>query len=301
MTKIIDATLREGNQSPNVRFTVEQSIEIASMLNAIDIEMIEIGHPSASPLEMERVRSVAGIFDPAKILSHARALQADVNAVAESGAKWVGIFAGINELSQKYRLNNRTKEQILELISLSVRGAKRLGLSVRYTVEDSSRTPFDLLSEAYETALRAGADRICFADTVGWLEPQETHRLIAAIKQRFDADLEVHFHDDRGLALSNSLAAIDAGANWISCSINGLGERCGITDTCSMLTNLRYRTGRVLVPFDRLHDLSHRIAEISDSPPDARRPVIGKHAFLHTAKLHRDAMQRNSSTYTWMG
>lgn len=300
MVKIIDTTLREGNQSPNVRFTIEESIEIATLLQKIDIDMIEIGHPFASPLEKERVKEVAKIVDPSRILSHARALVCDVEAVKEAGAKWVGIFAGVNELSQKYRLSERSLPEILKLIKTSIAYAKQLGLSVRYTVEDSSRTSLNLLFLAYETALSSGADRICFADTVGLLEPTETFAKISALTRRFCADVEVHFHDDRGLALSNSLSAIDAGASWISCSVNGLGERCGITDTCSLLTNILYRSKHSRIPLDSLRNLSDRIAAISHSPPDMRRPVIGKHAFLHTAKLHTDAMKKNPLTYSWM-
>lgn len=203
--------------------------------------MIEIGHPLASQLEFNRTKAVVDLDLACPVLSHARANDQDIYAVAKTGAKWVGIFAGINQTSQMYRLN-RTKKRILEVISSSVTCAKQLELKVRYTVEDSSRTSEDFLLDAYETAVNQGADRICFSDTVGILEPHQTSSMIGKLKTAFSGiDMEVHFHDDRGLAMANSLTAIEAGADWVSTAVNGVGERCGIVDTCAFLANLVYK------------------------------------------------------------
>ena len=222
-------------------------------------------------------------------------------AAAESGAAWVGIFLGINEVTRRTRVPNRSLDQVLEYIEDSVRYARSRGLRVRYTVEDASRTEPSLVARAFRTALNAGADRLCFADTVGVLEPEEVGLRIRSLKRAFaGVDLEVHFHDDRGLALANALAAIDAGADWVSTSVNGLGERAGITDLCLLLANLHYRGERQIVSGPALRDISARVVEYSGTPVDARRPVTGRHAFSHTAGLHVKAVLRDESAYSWI-
>lgn len=303
MTKkihIIDCTLREGNQAPGVKFDKANSIHIASLLGSCSIDMIEIGHPLASSDEFNRVKAVVDLKLNCPILSHARAHMNDIKAVHKTGAQWIGIFAGINDLSQTARLN-RSHDQILELITNSVSFAKGLGLMVRYTVEDSSRTSLPLLLEAYNSAILAGADRICFADTLGVLEPKETFNYISKIRKIFPkTELEMHIHDDRGLAMANSLAAIDAGATWISTSVNGIGERCGITDTCALIANLVYKKFKDQQHLQKLVTLSKEVQSITNTFIDSRRPVIGEHAFTHTARLHRIAMEKDSKSYNWI-
>ena len=297
---VIDCTLREGNQAPLVTFDQTQSIDIAKQLQLNGISMIEIGHPSASQLEFDRTKSVVDLDLSCPVLSHARASDQDIYAVAQTGAQWVGIFAGINQTSQMYRLN-RTKNRILEVISSSVAYAKHLGLKVRYTVEDSSRTSKDLLLDAYETAINQGADRICFSDTVGILEPHQAGSMISKLKTAFpDIDIEVHLHDDRGLAMANALTAIEAGANWVSTSVNGVGERCGIVDTCAFLANLVYKGYRGKTCLENILTLSGMVEQITQSPPDCRRPIIGKNVFTHTAKLHVNAIKKHSNAYNWI-
>lgn len=300
VVKIIDCTLREGNQAPTVKFSIENSIEIASQLNLCKVDMIEIGHPSASQKEFDRVRSVVNLKLPIPILSHARAKQIDIEAVASSGASWVGIFVGINTVSQRSRLNRR-EDQILEIIRTNVLFAKNLGLKVRYTVEDSSRTPADLLMMAYDTALNAGADRICYSDTVGVLEPQEVNKIIFLLREQFSAtEIEVHFHDDRGLAMANALMAVESGANWVSTSVNGLGERCGITDTCAFVANIAYKKIQQKAILKNVLQLSEVVQNITHSPVDFRRPITGKNVFTHKAKLHIDAIKKEKNAYNWI-
>ena len=204
MTKeihIIDCTLREGNQAHGAIFNEKTSVEIAQAIASLGIDIIEVGHPVCSELEMSRVKAVVKLNPPCEIMAHSRALEKDVQAAFESGASWVGIFAGVNDYSQKARIANHTKSEILDRVTKSIHLAKSLGLKVRYTVEDASRTSMDLLVEAYSVAIQAGADRICYSDTVGILEPADVTRNISLLRQQFpNCDIEVHFHDDRGLA-----------------------------------------------------------------------------------------------------
>ena len=297
---IIDSTLREGNQAPSVLFTASQTAELALAIASVGVDMLECGHPVCGDAELERVRAVTQLDLPVPVLAHARADREDVDAVARSGADWVGIFLGVNEISRRARLGGRSMPELHRMLEDSISHAKGAGLGVRYTVEDASRTPRPELAAAYRIALEAGADRLCFADTVGTLEPREVAEVVAWLRERFDAELEVHLHDDRGLALANALAAADAGVDWISASVNGLGERCGIPDTASLLVNLDYRGGRPLEGRDRLADLSRRVAAYTRSHPDERRPVVGRNAFLHTARLHRVAAEREPRAYEWI-
>ncbi|MBY0550637.1 MAG: LeuA family protein [Candidatus Obscuribacterales bacterium] len=303
--KIIDATLREGMQAPGVNFNAEQSLYIARALAAIGVDMVECGHPLKSAEEMARVRALTGGNLGIPVLAHSRAKREDIAAVAESGAQWVGVFVGINHTTRTARLRNCTVADILAIIRDTVGYAKSLGLKVRYTVEDASRTSMPELQRAYAEAVEAGADRICYADTVGLLEPGDMKAVVKPLKLLFPAtDLEIHIHDDRGLAMACTLAAMDAGANWMSTSVNGLGERCGITDTLTLLANMHHRLMRKIpepgVNAPSLRQVSQIVAEMSEQPVDARRPVGGQHAFTHKARLHRLAMERDRDAYTWI-
>ncbi|GGK78900.1 2-isopropylmalate synthase [Mangrovihabitans endophyticus] len=301
MTRIIDSTLREGMQTAGGRFTVGQSVETARLLVRLGVDTIECGHPSISDDECARVAAVVAAVGDVPVLAHARAQRTDIDAVAKSGAGWVGIFLGVNDISRASRLPGRSLASLYQQIDDTVRYARGLGLSVRFTVEDSSRTDAGELGEAYLVAVEAGAERACFADTVGILEPSEVHERVTRLRRLCPrVDLEVHFHDDRGLALANSLAAVDAGAEWVSTSVNGLGERAGVVDLALLAVNLHQRGGRPLIGGDLLPEISRRVGAYSRSMPDARRPVVGRDAFRHVAKLHRAAVQRDSRSYEWI-
>jgi 2-isopropylmalate synthase len=295
--KIIDATLREGAQAPGVRFGLRESIEIARTLRTLGVDMIECGHPRVGQLEQRRVREVVAASDEIPVLAHARARVEDIDAVAATGARWVGIFIGVNPISTN-RLG--AHKSVHQLIHDAVVHARGLGLGVRFTVEDGSRTEWDELVAAYRVALDAGADRICFADTVGVLAPWNVQAAIERLSRSVPGvDLEVHFHDDRGMADSNAMVAARAGAGWVSSAVNGIGERCGITDTITLLANLHVEGWRTLPDGVNLPRASEVVEAHSRTYVDFRRPVVGRNAFTHTAKLHREAVSRDERTYSW--
>lgn len=187
MVRIVDTTLREGAQAAGVRFDRQASAEIARALMAIGIDTIECGHPGVGPEEMCRVRDVVQVCGGSEVLAHARARVDDIDAVAASGAQWVGLFIGVNDLSRRHRL--KAGARIDAMIDQAVRHAKSLGLSVRFTIEDASRTEPDALVAGYGTAVRAGADRICFADTVGVLCPWEIEARYAVSREHSPASI----------------------------------------------------------------------------------------------------------------
>lgn len=299
MVQIIDATLREGLQAPGVTLTEAQMLHIARCIHDSGADMIECGHAYASG----RIQSVIAALSrepfSLPVLSHARCREEDINAVKTAGAPWIGLFLGVNDISRAARVNEDVNT-LHARIRHSVAYAKKAGLHVRYTVEDASRTPLHLLLDTYSIAIEAGADCICFADSVGILEPEGVKTAIEAMRAAFpQIPLETHFHDDRGLATANALQAIDSGCDRISCCINGIGERCGVTDAATLAANLHHRGMRKLTNGAALRRASDVVAAYTRSPVPARAPVTGEHAFTHTARLHRLAAEKAGAAYCW--
>jgi 2-isopropylmalate synthase len=297
--RLVDSTLREGVQAAGVRFGTAETFEIAGILASAGVDIIECGHPAIGEQESERVRAAISAASNVPVLAHARARLEDVDKVAETGAQWVGIFAGVNEISRAVRIGLHRSVQ--SLIRSSVSRARLHGLKVRFTVEDGSRTSWEELIEGFRCALDGGADRICYADTVGLLLPWETEEIITRLVAEFQGvDLEVHFHDDRGMANANALAAVRAGAKWVSCSVNGIGERCGITDTLLLIANMDALGWRSGANGTLLQRLSGVVQAHSRLVPDRWRPIVGKSAFTHVARLHRRAVDVDERAYAWL-
>ena len=304
---IIDATLREGAQTPGVSFTVEDSAEIAAAVAAIGVDMIECGHPAAGEDQRDRIAAARAATD-LPILAHARARRGDVRAAADAGAAWVGIFIGVNEVSRRARLSRRVAQDPTRHLVEAISEAKDLGLAARFTVEDASRTSAPELIDAFGAAIDAGADRICWADTVGVRAPAEVADATRLLRRTFaDTPLELHLHDDRGLALANALAGAEAGADWIAATVNGVGERCGIVDTLQLLINLRLQGMTSNDPDgEAIAAARDIVARATGMPISPQRALTGEHAFTHTSALHRQAMQRDGATYEainpdWLG
>lgn len=296
--KITDATLREGSQTRAGTFSISQSIEVAKRLKTLPVDIVECGHPSASDKEFERVKAVVSASHPTPVLAHARLNLKDIIAVAKTGAKWVGIFVGVNESSKEYKYNWKDSNNLKLLIADCIRTAKENGLKIRFTVEDSSRTDLDVLKNIYSYSITEGVDRICFSDTVGLLEPKEVYKYANMLNEWFPGiDKEFHFHDDRGLALANALAAADSGIDSVSTSVNGLGERSGITDTVSYIINISIREKADILFGKDLLEISELVGAYSRSMPDQRRPFVGELAFHHASRLHQLSVEKNPSTY----
>jgi len=308
MIKILDTTLREGEQAAGVKFTLEQKVEIAKMLDDFGVDYIEAGMPAISEEDYDKVKAVADLGLNAEIVALARAKREDIDAVKETGAQWVGIFCGINERYSEVNLNGNSFGETVHMIHKALLYAKELDLKVKYTLEDASRTKPNLINELlYFITSNYRAidliDRLCFADTTG-------NELCGAHSPDFFFDFfkptkfktwetEAHFHNDLGIALANSLWVSYLNDNvTISCSLNGLGERAGITsltEYCLYYSNIpKYKNKWKL---SLLPKLSQKVAEYSGIKPDPLRPIIGKNAFTHTANLHKRAVKINPKCY----
>lgn len=298
VARIIDATLREGMQTAAGTFSLEHSVDIATALAATGVvDVIECGHPRISQAESDRVAAVVNAAGETPVLTHARMCREDIEAAVKTGASWVGVFVGVNEISTRCR-TGWLLEESLGQIREGLRIATDLGLRTRFTVEDATRTEWERIEAVLDVAVDAGADRLCLSDSIGCAEPDQVAEFFEKARARWrDSELEGHFHDDRGLAMANSLAATDAGATYISTSVNSLGERAGITDLSVFVVNQHLRSGSELPPAGVLQDLSQRVGAYSRSAPDGRRPIVGRDVFTHASRLHTLAVNKDAASY----
>lgn len=295
--KILDATLREGEQQAGVRFSVEEKIHILHLLEAFNVDLIEVGHPGISPEDESICKEVAKAATKAEILMHSRADMKEVHAAKRAGAHWIGIWASINHYAMETKFPGHCEDYIFEKIKASVQEAKNLGLKVRFTIEDASRTPLPQILSTARVALNAGADRISLADTTGTLEPESCRKLVTDVIQALNCEIEVHLHNDLGLALANALSAADAGASVIDTSILGIGERAGITDLIQLALLLQRLRKDHRFSLDKVSELTEAIQITTGYKPDALRPITGKNAFTHSCAYHVKAVEKNPEAY----
>lgn len=296
--EILDSTLREGEQTPGVFFTIDQKVKIAKDLDLFGIDFIEIGHPAVSPDIYESVEALNSLNLKANKIVHGRSSKSDINDAKVLEIEWIGIFYGTSSLSRKYKYNVN-KSECLKQIEKAVRYAKDQGLKVRFTAEDASRTDLDFLIKVGTLVQESGADRFSFADTVGCLTPTKIKFIISQLSNELDIPIHVHCHNDFGMATANSLLSIEAGAQCVDVSINGLGERCGIAPLSEIVTALEslYKIEDKSWNLKMLPELTNNIEEISNYNSKVNQPIIGKNAFIHKAGLHTSSILKNPVTY----
>ena len=297
--RILDSTLREGEQHPGVSFTIKQRIQIAWMLDSFGVDQIEIS-PVVSPDHMKATKTIIRQGLSADIMAHTRAIKSDVDVAIDCGATWVATYMGISDihLSAKLKISREeAKARALEVADY----IKAHGLKSRFTMEDASRTEPAFLIEMCKEMNRRGIERISIPDTVGIMRPGGMYNLVKMVHDSIDTSktsLDVHCHNDVGLALANALAGCEAGADQIHTTIDGFGERTGIpslAETAVALT-LIYKSNNDL----RLHmlkDLSKTISEYISLPVPESKPVVGDSAYKHKAGTHLAAILRNPAAY----
>jgi len=297
MVEILDSTLREGEQTPGVTFCVGEKIAIANLLDGFGVDIIEAGHPMVSKDVFRGVKAIANEGYNAEILAHCRAIKEDIDAAISCDVDWVGIFFCVSNqrLEQQFRLH---LDKAIELITDVIEYAKDHGLKVRYTPEDTIRTDYASVVKVSKAAIEAGADRISIADTVGASTPQKMYELVSRLKSDLKVKLNVHCHNDLGLATANALAAYEAGVTMIDTSVNGLGERGGITSVSEICLALHclYDVNNNW-KLDILPKLSKIVSEFSGIEISPNAPVVGKNAFSHNAGLHVAAVIHDPKNY----
>jgi 2-isopropylmalate synthase len=297
MIQILDSTLREGEQTPGVTFSVKEKLEIANLLDDFGIDIIEAGHPRVSYDIYRGVKEISNEGYNADILAHCRAINEDIDIARSCDVDWIGIFFSVSNrrLEEQFRLNI---DKAIDLVTRAVEYAKFYGLKVRYTPEDAVRTDYSSLLKISRAAVEVGVDRISIADTVGAMTPRKMFDLFKRLKTDLKIKLNVHCHNDLGMATANSIAAYEAGASTIDVSVNGLGERVGIaplSEVCVALHCLFNTKNKWKL--DMLPKISQVVSQASGLFIPPNTPIIGENAFLHNAGLHVAAVINNPSFY----
>ncbi|MGC2425752.1 MAG: 2-isopropylmalate synthase [Nitrososphaeraceae archaeon] len=297
--KILDSTLREGEQHPKVSFTTKQRIQIAWMLDSFGVDQIEIS-PVISTDHLESTRTIIKQGLKADIIAHVRAMKSDVDIAISSGASWVATYMGISDIHLSTKLKITREEAKIRALEVADY-IKSHSLKARFTMEDASRTDPAFLIEMCKEMNSRGIERISIPDTVGIMRPRGMYRLVKMVYDNIDmlkTSLDVHCHNDVGLALANALTGCEAGADQIHTTIDGFGERTGIpalAETAVALT-LIYKSNNDL----RLHmlrDLSKTISQYTDLEIPESKPIVGDSAYKHKAGTHLAAILRNPSAY----
>jgi 2-isopropylmalate synthase len=294
--RILDSTLREGEQHPGVTFSNKQRIQIAWMLDYFGVDQIEIS-PVVSPDHKEATKTIIKQGLKADIVAHVRALKEDVDVAIDCDATWMATYLGISEIHMKDKLRI-TREEALRRSVETVEYAKSHGLKMRFTVEDGSRADPEFLMQVCKAISDAGVDRISLPDTVGIMRPNGMYNFVKSIRDEIDTPLDVHCHNDIGLALANALAGCDGGADQIHTTIDGIGERTGIpalAETAVALTYLYNSPNNFRL--DMLMDLSRLIEQYTTIIPYDSKPIVGPTAYKHKAGTHLAAILRNPAAY----
>ena len=309
--KIFDTTLRDGEQSPGASMNLAEKMEIAHALVDLGVDVIEAGFPIASPGDFEAVKEIASNIRGASICGLARCNERDITraweALKHSSQPRIHIFLATSAIHREFKLK-MTPDEIIRRAVESVTLAANLCDDIEFSPEDAVRTEPDFLCRVVEAAIAAGATTVNIPDTVGYATPTHMHSVIADLKNRVpnidQAVISVHCHDDLGMAVANSLAAVEAGARQIECTINGIGERAGNCSLEEAVMALRTRhdyyqvntniNTRRLVPTSRL------VSNITGLQVQRNKAIVGRNAFAHESGIHQDGMLKEPTTYEIM-
>ena len=312
--RIFDTTLRDGEQSPGASMTRAEKLAIAHMLEKLRVDVIEAGFAASSADDCAAVQAVAEQIEDSRVCSLARALPADIDRAAqalapaiERGNARIHTFIATSPVHMAHKLQ-MSPDKVLERAVAAVRHARRLCDDVEFSCEDASRSEYDFLCRVIEAAILAGATTINLPDTVGYAEPAEfgalVGKLLAAVPSAHRAVFSVHCHNDLGLAVANSLAALGAGASQIECTINGIGERAGNASLEEVVMAVATRSDRFALQsrIERRHlvPISRLVSETTGFYVQPNKAIVGRNAFAHEAGIHQDGIIKHRQTYEIM-
>jgi 2-isopropylmalate synthase len=308
---IFDTTLRDGEQCPGASMTFEEKLEVAELLDAMGVDIIEAGFPIASIGDFEAVSEIARRVERATVAGLARAIPGDIaragEAVRHARRPRIHTFVSTSPIHLAHQMR-KSEDEVIAIIQATVAQARNLVDDVEWSAMDATRTGIDYLCRCVEQAIKAGATTINLPDTVGYATPDEYEKMFRAVRARVpEADravFSVHCHDDLGLAVANSLAGIRGGARQVECTINGLGERAGNAALEEVVMALKtrgdampYATG---VEATMLTRASRLVSAVTNFPVQYNKAIVGRNAFAHESGIHQDGMLKNANTYEIM-
>ncbi|MFL5185927.1 MAG: 2-isopropylmalate synthase, partial [Microvirga sp.] len=308
---IFDTTLRDGEQCPGATMTLEEKLEVAELLDTMGVDIIEAGFPIASNGDFEAVSLIAKQVKRATVAGLARAISADIaragEAVRHAVRPRIHTFVSTSPIHLAHQMR-KSEEEVLEIITTTVTQARNLVEDIEWSAMDATRTPIDYLCRCVEAAIKAGATTINLPDTVGYATPDEYRAMFRAVRERVpNADKAIfsaHCHNDLGLAVANSLAALEGGARQIECTLNGIGERAGNAALEEVVMAIRtrgdvlpYETGIEATMLTRASKLA---SAATSFPVQYNKAIVGRNAFAHESGIHQDGMLKNAQTYEIM-
>lgn len=308
---IFDTTLRDGEQALSASLTVKEKLQIAYALERLGVDVIEAGFPISSPGDFESVQTIAKHIKQSRICALARAVEKDIDVAAESlktaEAFRIHTFISTSTVHVQDKLR-RSYDDVIEMGIAAVKRARKYTDDVEFSCEDAGRTPIDNLCRMVEAAINAGANTINIPDTVGYTLPSEFGGIITQLFNRVPnidkAVISVHCHDDLGMSVANSMAAIQAGARQVEGTINGLGERagnCALEEIAMIIKTRQSLLGvHTNLKHDEIHRTSKMVSQLCNMPIQANKAIVGSNAFSHSSGIHQDGMLKNKNTYEIM-
>ena len=307
--KIFDTTLRDGQQGIGSNMTISEKIKIAKKLEEMGVDIIEAGFPVSSKKEYDSVKKISKVIKNSKVCALARHNTRDIDLAVDAIGKKnrLHIFIPTSDIHIKYKLN-LNREQILEKIRETLLYAKKKISDIEWSSEDATRTDVNFLSECISTAIKYGAKTINIADTVGYTTPTEFNVMIKKIyknvKNLKKVTFSVHCHNDLGLAVANSLEAIQLGAGQVECTINGIGERAGNASLEEIVMSLKTRKDlfniKTKIRTKKIKKVSSIVAKTINYKISPNKPIVGENAFAHESGIHQDGFVKNRRTYEIM-
>jgi 2-isopropylmalate synthase len=295
--RILDTTLRDGEQTPGVSLTSDDKIEIAQQLNKLGVDIIEAGFPSSSEGEKRVVKDIAKLGLTSKICALSRAKRSDIDAALDCGVDLIHVFIPTSQVQMKYAVN-LTPEQVLASAVDSIEYVKKHGVKCEFSPMDITRSELPFIKQICGAAQDAGMDSLNVPDTVGIMIPKTTAQLITELKNVVSVPISIHCHDDFGLAVANSLAAVEAGASQVHTAVNGLGERAGNAALEEVVTTLhvvyKYQTN---INTHLLYSTSRMVSSLTGISVQANKAIVGENAFAHESGIHTRGVTEQPLTF----
>lgn len=295
--KIFDTTLRDGEQTPGVALTVDEKIQIAEKLDSIGVDTIEFGFPAVSEGEMKTAKDLVEYGLNSNLCGLARANKSDIDAIIDCDVDYAHIFIATSQKHREKKLN-LDKQSLIKKVQNSIEYAKGHGLFIEFSCEDATRTDLDFLLDVYRTSQEYGADILNIPDTVGVMTPSSMKYLMENLCNNLTKPLSVHCHDDFGLSVANSIAAVESGISQVHVTVNGLGERAGNTSLEELVMALITIYGLNLnIKTKNLYDLSEFVSKLTGVRLPPNKAITGENAFAHESGIHVQGIIKDSKTY----